>query len=166
MLKNEECNYGITEKECLAVLLAIKHFRVYLDGRKFKVITDHSALAWLMNINEPTGRLARWSIYLQTYEFEIIHRAGKKHKNVDVLSRPIFTVQTRASSRLAENQNTEIQEISVNCEIDNVKATTDDEALDDSPKILDPYEDEALMHFLKFKRHLPGISKKTVQACQ
>jgi len=99
LLKNEECNYGITEKECLAVLWAIKHFRIYLYGRKFKVITDHSALAWLMKINEPTGKLARWSLYLQTYEFEIIHRAGKKHQNVDVLSRPILLVTTRRMAK-------------------------------------------------------------------
>jgi hypothetical protein len=62
LLKKEECNYGITEKECLGVLLAVKHFRVYLYGRKFTIITDHSALLWLMNINDPTGKLARWSV--------------------------------------------------------------------------------------------------------
>ena len=46
MTKNE-INYGITEKECLAVLFGIKQFRNYLHGVKFKVITDHSALSWL-----------------------------------------------------------------------------------------------------------------------
>ena len=41
-------------------------------------------------VSEPTGRLARWSLYLQTYDFEITHRNGKKHSNVDLLSRPIL----------------------------------------------------------------------------
>ena len=68
----------------------MKHFRVYLHGTKFIVITDHSALKWLMTINDPTGRLARWSLYLQAYDFEIIHRKGKKHTNVDALSRPVL----------------------------------------------------------------------------
>ncbi|CAF1137087.1 unnamed protein product, partial [Brachionus calyciflorus] len=81
ILKNAEINYGITEKECLAVVWAIKFYRVYLYGTHFKIITDHSELAWLMKIVDPTDRLARWSIYLQAYDFEIIHRKGKVHSN-------------------------------------------------------------------------------------
>jgi hypothetical protein len=56
LLKNAEIHYGISEKECLAVVWAIKQFRIYLHGTKFKVITDHSALAWLMSIKDPTAR--------------------------------------------------------------------------------------------------------------
>jgi len=59
ILKGAEIHYGITEKECLSVVASIKHFRDYIQGMRFKVITDHSALTWLKNIKEPTGRLAR-----------------------------------------------------------------------------------------------------------
>ena len=93
LLKGAEVHYGITEKECLAVVWAIKYYRIYLYGTKFEVITDHVALKWLMNINDPTGRLARWAIYLQIYDFEIIHRKGKSHQNVDALSRPVLAVE-------------------------------------------------------------------------
>ncbi len=86
--KKAELNYGITEKECLAVVYGIKAFRIYLYGTVFKVITDHSALAWLMK--EPTGRLARWSIYLQAYKFDIEHRKGT---NVDALGRPVLNIE-------------------------------------------------------------------------
>ena len=72
MLKGGEINYGISEKECLAVVWAIRHYRVYLYGMPFKVVTDHMALKWLMNMTDPTGRLARWAVYLQAFEFEII----------------------------------------------------------------------------------------------
>ena len=88
LLKGAEVHYGITEKECLAVVWAVKHFRVYLHGTKFIVIADHSALKWLMTINDPTGRLARWSLYLQAYDFEIIQR--KKHTNVEAFSTPVL----------------------------------------------------------------------------
>jgi hypothetical protein len=43
-----------------------------------------------MNIQDPTGRLGRWAIYLQPYDFTIIHRKGALHTNVDALSRPVL----------------------------------------------------------------------------
>ena len=35
----------------------------------------------------PCGRLARWALLIQQYDFEIIHRAGVSNGNVDALSR-------------------------------------------------------------------------------
>lgn len=54
------------------------------------MITDHFALVWLMSIKDPTARLARWAIYLQAYDFEIVHRKGKAHANADALNRPVL----------------------------------------------------------------------------
>ncbi len=65
LLKNAEIHYGISEKECLAIVYAIRQFRIYLHGVYFTVVTDHNALVWLMSVRDPTGKLARWSIYLQ-----------------------------------------------------------------------------------------------------
>ena len=86
-LNPAERNYSVTEREALAVVAGIKHFQHYLYGRKFTVFTDHNAVRWLMNIREPTGRLARWALVLQQYDFEIVHRAGKNNGNADALSR-------------------------------------------------------------------------------
>ena len=71
---------------------AIKEFRVNVYGTKFTSITDHSALTWLMGITDPKGRLARWAIYLDAQEFEILHRKGSIHKNA--LSRPVLIERT------------------------------------------------------------------------
>ncbi|CAF1074989.1 unnamed protein product [Brachionus calyciflorus] len=59
ILKNAEIHYGITEKECLAVVFGVKKYRIYVYGTEFDVVTDHLALKWLMSISDPTARLAR-----------------------------------------------------------------------------------------------------------
>ena len=43
-----EKNYTTYEKEMLAVLKAIEYFRTYLEGEKFSLHTDHSALKELL----------------------------------------------------------------------------------------------------------------------
>ena len=85
-LSDREKNYSATEKEALAVIFAVEHFRVYLLGRQFTLVTDHSALQWLHTV-EPKGRLARWVMTLQEYSFIIKHRPGIAHGNADGLSR-------------------------------------------------------------------------------
>jgi hypothetical protein len=40
-----------------------------------------------MDTRDLTGQYARWQMLLQEYDFKVIHRAGEKHQNADVLSR-------------------------------------------------------------------------------
>lgn len=72
-----EARYPITELECFAVVWAVKLFRPYLYGCRFAVVTDHSAPMWLMTAKQLAGRLHRWAITLQEYNFTIIHTPGK-----------------------------------------------------------------------------------------
>lgn len=110
-------------------------------GTKFLIVTDHSALAWLMNIQDATGRLARWAIYLQAYEFDIIHRSGRIHSNADTLSRPVFAVTLRSGKQLEPD--------------------ADDNYI--SQKSLDIYEDANLLHYLRNGSHIPGLPYKQVK---
>lgn len=85
-LTQPEQNYSTNELESLAVVWGVKKFHHYLYGRKFKIITDHSALKFMDN-TDLTGRRARWQVKLMPYTYEILYKAGKKHTNADALSR-------------------------------------------------------------------------------
>ncbi|KAE8956529.1 hypothetical protein PR001_g31704, partial [Phytophthora rubi] len=82
-----EANYPITEVECLAVVWSVKLFRPYLYGRMFEIVTDHAALKWLMTRPNLAGRLHRWSLTLQEYDFQILYRPGTTNVVADALSR-------------------------------------------------------------------------------
>jgi hypothetical protein len=43
-----ERNYSSYAGECLAAVWGVSHFRVYLYGRRFVLLTDHEPLKWLM----------------------------------------------------------------------------------------------------------------------
>jgi len=80
-------NYNTTEKsELLAIVWAVKYFRLYLYGTRFKIVTDHRPLIWLFNITDPGSILIRWRLKLEEYD-EIVHKAGKGNTNADALSR-------------------------------------------------------------------------------
>jgi len=86
-LTKPEHNYSTIEREVLAVVGAIREFYPYLYGFQFKLVTDHNPLTSLRNIKDVGGRLTRWMLYLQQFEFTWEHRAGKNHSNADTLSR-------------------------------------------------------------------------------
>ena len=65
----------------------VKHFRTYLEGNLFTIQTDHNPLTHLNNLKDSHGRLARWALTLQPYNFTVKHRSGKANSNADGLSR-------------------------------------------------------------------------------
>lgn len=108
-LCSSEIKMSVIERELLAIIWAVKHFRPYLYGRKFKLVTDHRPLTWLFSIKDPGSRLARWRLKLEEYDYEIIYKPGKINKNADALSRiriNHFKECSKLSSKIyASNQN-------------------------------------------------------------
>ncbi|KAE8743456.1 hypothetical protein FOCC_FOCC010946 [Frankliniella occidentalis] len=76
-----------THAELYALVEATRVFRLYLLGRPFVFYTDHSALQWLRSFKQLEGKLARWIMRLEEFQFEIRHMKGKELTNADALSR-------------------------------------------------------------------------------
>ena len=86
-LRGSERNWSVTEVEGLALVSAIQEFKPFLIHRPYKVFSDHISLTWLKSIKSTHGRLFRWSLLLQAYDFEIIYKPGKVNLPADALSR-------------------------------------------------------------------------------
>jgi hypothetical protein len=80
---------SIHEKELLALVKAVEHWRCYLEGSAFPVLlfTDHKGLSWLNTQRELTGRQTRWVERLAELEYKVIHIAGNDNGVADALSR-------------------------------------------------------------------------------
>lgn len=100
-LKPAERNYTASEQEVLAAFYCITKLRKYLFGRSFTLITDHHALRWILRLKDPHGRLARWTMALNEYNFTVLHRPGRENVVADALSRlptievPVAPIQDR-----------------------------------------------------------------------
>ena len=70
-------HYSATQKECLAVVLAVTHWRPYIWGRYLVYVTYHSALCYLYSMQDTSNMLTQWPIALQSYDFTVEHKAGR-----------------------------------------------------------------------------------------
>lgn len=90
-LNKAEINYPTIDKELLAIVWSIKHFRPYLYGRRFKIQTDHRPLVYLFSMRDPSSRLLKFRLQLEEYNFTIEYLKGQSNSIADALSRIIIT---------------------------------------------------------------------------
>ncbi|GJP47495.1 hypothetical protein CLOM_g6682 [Closterium sp. NIES-68] len=87
-LHGAELNYPIHDKEALAIVIAFKAWRCYLEGRRTTVYTDHCSLKYLKTQPHLSRRQVRWIDFLEThFHYDIVYKPGHKNK-ADALSRP------------------------------------------------------------------------------
>jgi len=101
-LRPPETRYSVSEIELLAVLFGVQKFRQYIELTHFVVETDHIALKWLRNIKEPAGRLAKWFMILQEFNFTVRYKPGASSciKTADALSRTEEILVTELAPQL------------------------------------------------------------------
>lgn len=81
-----EVRYTTTEQELLGIIHALKVWRCFLEGVKFTVVTDHCPNTFFSTLPELNRRQARWSEFLQMFDFDWAYRPGRVNV-ADPLSR-------------------------------------------------------------------------------
>ena len=84
-LTPSERQYSVIQRECLAVVYALKQFHNYLLGHRFQLLIDHAPLQWL-SAQKMEGMLCQWALTMQEYDFQIVYRKGSLNANADALS--------------------------------------------------------------------------------
>ena len=69
------------------MVYALQKFRHYLLGSHFKMFTDHSTLKYLVNKLVLGGKICRWLLFFQEYDFEVIVKPSRMNVGHDHLSR-------------------------------------------------------------------------------
>ena len=86
-LASREKSYCTMERECLAIVWAVKRFMMYLYGKEFILQTDHQPLIYLHRAKFDNDRIMRWAMYLQNFKIRIEAIKGTLNVGADYLSR-------------------------------------------------------------------------------
>ena len=80
-------NYPVHEIEMLAGIETMLRHADILQGAKFKWLTDHKGLTYLLNQKNLSGRQARWLEKISAFDFEVVYIPGSENVLADALSR-------------------------------------------------------------------------------
>ncbi|GKB98047.1 ty3-gypsy retrotransposon protein [Tanacetum coccineum] len=74
-------------KEFYAITEAVKKWRQYLLGRRFRIYTDHHSLKHILTQTIQTPEQQKWVTKLLGYDFEVFYKPGRENMVADALSR-------------------------------------------------------------------------------
>jgi transposase InsO family protein len=101
MFKETQKRYPTTLREFQGVFEALKHWRHYLDGIRFRLVVDHKPLVYMLTRGTKAMDGTRWAwrfSLVSAFDFEIVYRPGKDHKVPDVLSRIVGSISVSFES--------------------------------------------------------------------
>lgn len=137
-LNKAELNYPTIQKELLAIVWAVKHFRPYLYGRTFTIFTDHRPLIYLFNMKDPSSRLMKFRMALEEYDFVVKYVKGSDNAAADALS--------RISSTDLKEMNAKVVNVMTRAQVRKLKSNSGDTPVDmgsnyncwpDQPKVVE-----------------------------
>ncbi|GFR65581.1 Pol polyprotein [Elysia marginata] len=98
-LTSTQSRYSTFDRELLAIYSAIQHFRFFLEGRPFSVLTDHKPLTYaLTSKTARSPRQERQLSYIAEFTTDIRYISGPDNVVPDVLSRAPCTEQPMVAS--------------------------------------------------------------------
>lgn len=106
-LKPAETRYSTFDRELLAIFLTIKHFRYFLEGRNFHVLTDHKPLVYALSARPDrySPRQIRHLDLISQFTTDLRHVQGSRNAAADALSRlSIDALHTENSSPVVDFQ--------------------------------------------------------------
>jgi len=83
-----EENYDVHDKELLAIVDALSHWRIYAEScSELTIFSDHKNLVNFTTTKKLGRRQVRWSQELGQHKFKIVYTPGKDNGRADALSR-------------------------------------------------------------------------------
>jgi hypothetical protein len=85
--------YSTFDRELLAALSAVRHFRFLMKGRQFRLLTDHKPLVTSLFRTTPLwSACQQWQLsFIAEFTSDIRHTPGQENVVADALSRPPST---------------------------------------------------------------------------
>jgi Reverse transcriptase (RNA-dependent DNA polymerase)/RNase H-like domain found in reverse transcriptase/Retroviral aspartyl protease len=80
-------NKSTIEKELTAIHWGVDHFKPYLFGKRFKILTDHKPLIYLFSMKNPNSKLTGMTWDLKEFQYTVEYLPGKNNCVADALSR-------------------------------------------------------------------------------
>ena len=137
-LSDSQQRWPIIEKECYAIVFAIEKFRHFLEGKDFKIFSDHNPLKYIQSTENKNAKLQRWAIKISAFGGRIEFIKGKLNVQADFLSRldpsciPKYSDTEEVIDRICELSLINTDQIT--------KDSIEDDVMDAEPADSDPTE--------------------------
>ncbi len=109
-LNSAQKNYTVSEKEALAIVVSLIHFKNIIFNSEITIYTDHSNLKFLET--SQLQRIQRWRILIEEFNPKIVYHKGCNNQCADYLSRCFTTSLKEKNEACANHPNFSDQDIS------------------------------------------------------
>ena len=103
-LSKQQQKWPIIERECFAIVFALRKMKTILWGRQFVIYSDHAPLSYIHSAQMKNAKVQRWALEISDYGGTVTHVQGKANSVADFLS--------RISSNMRGNEGSEPPKLS------------------------------------------------------